>query len=266
MCRARLIFPDLMPDDTLAGGVPRAKRRRLILTVGWLAVVVSRLAPALGQHASAPIQEVPRLLPVTHDGRVLRGFLDGMAVDQYWLRSHDRIRWQTGEPYEFLNGQRLQPLGKDETHCSAFVAAAAQRLGIYILRPPDHSHILLANAQFDWLGGSSARDAGWYPVQSAEEAQRLANRGQFVVAAVKNPQPTVAGHIAIIAPCEKSLAGIAAEGPEISQAGFTNYRATSLQNGFRRHPYAWAPGGGGAIRYFANSADPRRMADVSWKQ
>jgi len=31
-------------------------------------------------------------------------------------------------------------------HCNAFVAAAAKRLNIYILRPADHAQILLTNA------------------------------------------------------------------------------------------------------------------------
>jgi hypothetical protein len=201
-------------------------------------------------------------LPVSSEGRALRAFLDGMAVDRYWLRSNERILWETGEPSEVRDGKILEPLAKDETHCSAFVAAAALRLGIYILRPPEHSHVLLANAQFDWLPSPKAVNSGWSRVATPLDAQRRANAGYFVVAVVKNSDPMLAGHIAVIAPCEKSAPLVMSEGPEVCQAGFTNYRATSLQNGFSLHVGAWEPGGSGTVRFFSNSADPKLIGRV----
>ncbi len=221
-------------------------------------------ATTYGQEAARASPDRGEPLAVTAEGRALRAFLDGMAVELYWLRTRDRVHWQTGVPYEAEEGKLMQPLGKDETHCSAFVAAAAERLGIYILRPPDHSHILLANAQFDWLHTDTAKALGWRSLASPWEAQQCANRGEFVVVAAKNPDPKAAGHIAVIAPCEKPADQVAGEGPEICQAGFTNYRATSLQNGFLRHPGAWVPNAQGTARFFANSADPHRIGDVTW--
>ena len=56
--------------------------------------------------------------------------LDAMHVDQLWLPGLS-VNWRTGKPTEKLV---LHP--KEETHCSAFAAAAAEKLGVYLLRPP----------------------------------------------------------------------------------------------------------------------------------
>ena len=235
-------------------------------TVFLLFTVAANSATIRGQSPSPADPPGWQPLSVSAEGRALRAFLDGMAVERYWLRTHDRILWETGEPFEVRDGHLMQRLGKDETHCSAFVAAAAERLGIYMLRPPEHSHILLANAQYGWLQSQRARELGWSSVATAIEAQQLANRGVFVVAVVKNPDPKAAGHIAVIAPCQKPADRIAIDGPEICQAGFSNYRAAALRRGFRRHPGAWKAGGEGAVRFFANSSDPSRIGDVTWTE
>ena len=47
-------------------------------------------------------------------------------------------------------GSDVSPV-TDPTHCSAFVASFSKQLGVYMLRPPDHSPTLLANAQMRWL-------------------------------------------------------------------------------------------------------------------
>jgi hypothetical protein len=39
---------------------------------------------------------------------------------------------------------------------SAYVAAAALYLDIYILRPPNHPQLRLANSQVSWLGGGGS--------------------------------------------------------------------------------------------------------------
>ena len=67
------------------------------------------------------------------------------------------------------------PKGKDwpallATHCSAFAASEAEKLGIYLLHPPEHSATLLANAQQEWLFGAGTNQ-GWFLVQSPLEAQ-----------------------------------------------------------------------------------------------
>ena len=86
-------------------------------------------------------------------GTRLLAFIEGMQVESDWLAGH-RIVWQTG--------QQDGPDGvgpEDHTHCSAFVAAVALYLDIYVLRPPNHPQELLVDAQVDWLRGAS------FPVQ-----------------------------------------------------------------------------------------------------
>jgi hypothetical protein len=169
--------------------------------------------------------------------------IDSMDVEHRWPAGV-HVDWETGVP----DGQRESNLGK-HTHCSAFVAAAAKRLGIYILRPPDHPQTLLANAQYRWLAAAGSAH-GWQPVEGAEEAQNRANRGDLVVAAYKNHHDDKPGHIAIVRPSGKNAAAIHAEGPQITQAGGTNYRSTTLVQGFAGHPAAWQDN---EVRYYAHT-------------
>jgi hypothetical protein len=169
---------------------------------------------------------------ITAAGRRLGRELDGMGVERLWLSGH-YVRWKTGEATD-----RPVTDGKSHTHCSAFVAATCLKLGIYILRPPDHAESQLANAQCDWLRKEGAKE-GWRRVGDAAEAQRLANRGLLVVAAYRERDDKKAGHVAIVRPAVKSAEALAEEGPQIVQAGMTNYESTSLQRGFRHHPAAW---------------------------
>jgi hypothetical protein len=169
--------------------------------------------------------------------------IDSMDVEHHWPAGV-HVDWQTGVP----DGKRGTPGGK-HTHCSAFVAAAAQRLGIYILRPPEHSQLLLANAQYDWLAREGAGH-GWQPLDGAADAQDRANLGYLVVAAYKNHHEDKPGHIAIVRPSAKSAADIHEEGPQITQAGGTNYRSTTLIQGFAGHPSAWLDN---EVRYYAHA-------------
>jgi hypothetical protein len=84
---------------------------------------------------------------ISPKGLALERFLDGLDVDRRWIAGV-HIDWETGIP----DGKPEKLPGK-HTHCSAFVASAAKKLGIYILRPPEHGQVLLANAQFEWLEG-----------------------------------------------------------------------------------------------------------------
>ena len=178
------------------------------------------------------------------DGARLAAFLDGLQVESRWPAGL-HVDWETGLP----DGKTERFEGK-HTHCSAFVASAAKRLGVYILRPPEHGQTLLANAQFDWLSGRGAGYGyGWKPIPDGYEAQRAANRGYLVVAAYKNPSPTKPGHIAIVRPSGKSRSAIEAEGPQVIMAGLHNYASTTAQHGFADHPGAFA---GGQIAYYAH--------------
>jgi hypothetical protein len=165
-----------------------------------------------------------------------------MDVEHLWLAKR-RVHWKTGEAYGPPPND-----GKPHTHCSSFVAAFCQRREIYILRPPEHSATMLANAQYDWLK-SKGNQFGWTPVNGPLEAQQQANRGLVVVAVYKERDPKRHGHIAIIRPSNRSDASIIANGPQITQAGMDNYKSTSLKEGFKHHRTAWV---GGEIRYYAH--------------
>jgi hypothetical protein len=174
-------------------------------------------------------------------GRQLAQSLDSMNVEQLWLAGKP-IKWKTGEPI----GD--SPPIKGHTHCSAFAAEACRRLGVYLLRPPDHSTVLLANAQYDWLF-KSGKEQGWTQLRDGYRAQHFANEGYVVVAVFKESDPKHPGHIAIIRPSTKTPEKIAMEGPQVTQAGYQNYRSTSLREGFKHHPDAW---GKQRVRYFVH--------------
>ena len=171
--------------------------------------------------------------PISDEGEKLVRFLDSMHVEEHWIAGAI-VEWRTGEP----TGQPIKDDGK-HTHCSQFAAAACERLGIYILRPPEHSAVALANAQFDWLPSEEGKAKGWSPVKDGIAAQDIANRGSLVVAVYKNHDPKKSGHIAIIRPSTKSEAEIKAEGPQVTQAGGTNRNSAPLKAGFSNHPKAF---------------------------
>lgn len=183
---------------------------------------------------------------ITPAGHRLSTFLDELHVERLWQAGH-AVDWQTGERLS-----AAEHGANTATHCSAFVAAAAERLGIYILRPPQHSEHLLANAQFQWLHGEKAREQGWRAVKTPEEAQHLANHGQLVVAVFENPDHRHPGHIAIVRPAIHSEQHLHDVGPQIIQAGEHNYNSTSLAHGFKQHPLAW---GDRYVRFYAHAVE-----------
>lgn len=206
-----------------------------------LSVFVLLLLGLLGHQARAQ----PCCGPITANGQKLSALLDQSGVDHLW-QPHIHINWQTGVPDPARPEWSLHI-----THCSAYAASMAARVGIYLLRPPAHGQGELANAQFRWLQGAGAR-AGWKEVD-ALTAQSLANRGYFVVAVYENRTPHRPGHIAIIRPSEKTAALLNAHGPDEAQAGFHNRVHTTIQQGFAEHKGAWEPDDKGAIRFFAHA-------------
>ncbi len=162
-------------------------------------------------------------------GAELTAFYDSLPVETKWL-SGAKVDWRSGDP---LPGDK-----PGKTHCSAFAAAACERLGVYLLRPPEHPQNGLANAQYDWLLSKGA-ERGWRRLSSMEEAQKAASDGLLVVAVLKNPEPSKPGHIALVRPGAKRKAELEKDGPDVIQAGGTNYKSTTLKNGFRRHPGAF---------------------------
>jgi hypothetical protein len=104
------------------------------------------------------------------------------------------------------------------------------------------------------LAGAGAR-RGWQPLEDAADAQNRANLGYLVIAAYKNHRDDKPGHIAIVRPSGKSAADIRAQGPQITQAGGTNYRSTTLEEGFAGHPAAWRDN---EVRYYAHAVAGHR--------
>jgi len=180
--------------------------------------------------------------PITPKARWLAAQLQSLDVEHKWIAGA-KVDWKSGLP----NGQPETRLG-GHTHCSAFVASAAQRLGVYILSPPQHRQELLANAQSEWLP-TAGRDAGWLPLAGAQEAQDAANLGDLVVASYHNHYDDKPGHIAIVLPSNKNAAEIAAEGPDVMQAATVNSASISIKAGFAGHLHAWRDQ---EIRYYAH--------------
>jgi hypothetical protein len=168
--------------------------------------------------------------------------IDAMGVESKWIAG-EHVYWESGLP----TGVPETSPGK-HTHCSAFVAAAAKKLGVYILRPPEHAQKLLANAQNEWLAEAGAA-RGWRRLANGREAQAAANRGMLVVASYHNHHDDRPGHIAIVRPGTKTPEQIAAEGPDVIQAGSVNATSISIKSGFAGHPAAWRDN---EIAYYAH--------------
>jgi hypothetical protein len=183
-------------------------------------------------------------------GKKLSQKLDSFEVEKHWPAGQ-HINWETGDP----TGVPETTEGK-HTHCSAFVASAAKRLGVYILRPPEHGQQLLANAQSEWLL-SEGPSFGWRHLKTDMEAQSAANEGFLVVASYHNHHDDKPGHIAIIRPSSKGSEAIAAEGPDMIQAGEHNYNVVAAKKGFAGHPAAWREN---EIEYYAHDLDLRTGA------
>jgi hypothetical protein len=114
----------------------RLPRRRLL-------AAVPAVLPLLAL-AGVPAGAQPCCGPVTPNGERLLQRLNASGVDHLWL-PYRHVNWETGE---IENDPHTKPAA---THCSAFVASFSKQLGVYMLRPPDHSPTLLANAQMRWL-------------------------------------------------------------------------------------------------------------------
>jgi hypothetical protein len=155
-----------------------------------------------------------------------------------------KTNWETGEADR---GAEYEGPGQ-QTHCSAFAAAAAKRLDVYLLRPPEHGQQLLANAQAKWLGGSEAQESGWQESAGAQRARATANSRDLVLVVYANPDPHEPGHVAIVRPSEKPAEALERNGPQIIQAGTHNHNSTTVGIGFSSHPDAWPDG----VRYFVH--------------
>ncbi len=214
-----------------------------------IVVLVVALSLCCPFGATPSAESVGSGMRISPSGKALENMLDSMRVDELWLAGH-HVNWKTGMP----DGRPYLKKGA-HTHCSAFVAAVADRLGIYILRPPEHSQIHLANAQVDWLR-VEGNAHGWRDVGSGQEAQKQANEGFLVIAAYKTRNPEKPGHIVVVRPDAKSTEMLLEEGPQITQASTNNFSSTTLRSGFRYHPGAFEHG---KIVFFSHDIPPERL-------
>lgn len=173
-------------------------------------------------------------LVLFEEGKQLSRLYKSMDIEHLW-QSGKHVDWETGvadNPYA-TSGIK--------THCSAFAAAACKKMGIYLLRPPEHSEILLASAQFDWLKSESAHNLGWRQISDPNllnvyiKAQDYANKGMMVVASYKNINPYKPGHIAIVTPSNLSVEEVSKKGPKLIMSSNKNYSSIDFIDGFKRH-------------------------------
>ena len=180
-------------------------------------------------------QEMMALKPAGES--LLKTYLS-MNVENLWIAGH-HIDWMTGI------ADRQNVTEGVSSHCSAFVAAACEIKNIYILRPPEHSQILLANAQARWLPSAAAKSRGWHQIVNNSiiaiyfSAQQYANKGFVVVAVFKSPVENLPGHIALVRPSKISAQSLTDEGPSIIMAGTINHNLISLKMGFKNHIKQW---------------------------
>lgn len=217
------------------------KRFVVLITAFLLSLTVT--AETTTPTTTSTSIDAPCCGPITDAGQKLLRTLDSSNVENLWL-AHRHVNWETGEPDRDLSYQGHE----SATHCSAFAAAMGKKLGVYMLRPPEHGQRLLASAQTAWFASPAGIEQGWRAVSNAQEAQQLANKGELVVVGFQNPNPRKPGHIAIVRPSIKSLALLEQEGPQLTQAGSKNRSDWFARDAFRRHAGAWPNG----VRYFAH--------------
>ena len=222
----------------------------------FLATVVAGLSAGSSvRHSSVVHAQTTQGVPepccgqIAANGQRLAQTIDSLHVEDKWL-AHEHINWKTGDPD--------RPAGYDgpgkATHCSAFVAALGDRLNVYMLRPPDHSQILLASAQAEWFHDKGGESSGWKPLGGPDHeqtAQELANQGVLVVIVYESLNPHTPGHIVVVRPSEKSAERLRREGPQIAQAGTINYSSYVAAQAFIHHAGAWPDG----VRYYWHKVD-----------
>jgi hypothetical protein len=198
-------------------------------------------------------------MALTPAGSKLDSILDSMDVDSLW-RSGEYVYWQTG-----ITMPEAPPASEgyeNDTHCSAFAAAAALRLGVPLLHPNPAPKFVpekhLANAQAKWLDSLPEE---WQSVSGPVEAQSLANQGYFVVISYLNPNVSAScvpesGHIQVVrAHSGRSDAELQSEGPQITQSGVVNFKSATAAHGFSSgyastyKPYPWPDN----VQYYAHA-------------
>jgi hypothetical protein len=170
-------------------------------------------------------------------------FLAGIPVESRWQSGH-HITWTTGQQ------DRADGVAPETaSHCSAFVAAVALALDLYVLRPPNHSQELLTNHQYAWLNGKeypgapNAQASNWQALGLSggpgvlAQAVSRANAGQLVLAAFASADPHKPGHICIMRP--QVWSEDSGSPPLVMSAGTRNYPSIDMKTAFAQHAGAW---------------------------
>ncbi|MFA4876346.1 MAG: hypothetical protein WC586_02960 [Methanoregula sp.] len=219
-------------------------------------VTVAFASPPLAAATQTP----DNTMTITPKGQALARFIDSMNVTSHWLSGTGAINWTTGDP------DLSRPAYSSRvTHCSNFVAAATLRLGVYILRPPEHDQDNLVNAQNDWLNSQVAKDAGWTQIPDAVSAQYYANQGYLVVTSTKGSDrdssdyAKMFGHIAIVRPSVRTRQELVRNGPQLAQAGWIYSANVSLRQGYSGVDGAWNSNGTGSVQFFMHPIDDRTL-------
>jgi hypothetical protein len=231
-----------------AGGWHRF-HKRIIMTSSSMTFSRRRLI-ALFAAAPLPALASPCCGPIRPNGERLRTLLDASDVDHLWLAGK-KVDWVTGIEIGTDSTASL----RHHTHCSAFAAAISMRLGVYLLRPPEHGETLLANGQFHWLESPAGAAHGWRQLTDLILVQTQANLGDMVVAIAENPNNALPGHATIVRPSEIDAETLQRRGPPIIMAGTINFRYAHLDTGMRHHRGAWEPGGTGTLRFYAHAVE-----------
>jgi hypothetical protein len=195
---------------------------------------MKKLSIFVAVMVASTVATAQRSVGITPRGDSLKAFYLSLNVENLWIAGN-HVKWETGE------ADHPDATSGNHTHCSAFVAAACKKLNLYVLRPPEHKQVLLANAQYDWLSGPDALADGWKPVTDNifETAQTLANNGSVVIAVCKNPDEKKPGHAALVLPAEITKRELAQDGPFVIMAGTHNHNKLPLKAGFKSHLIDW---------------------------
>jgi len=253
-----------MHDESDGPQTLKALRRHIgPFAVSFLALGMFAANSAAARHTALVFPATagqPCCGAITAQGNEFSAILDSMNVEKRWL-AREHVDWKSGESDRPPN---YTGPGKS-SHCSAFAAAVGERVYVYMLRPPDHSEILLASAQAEWFHARAGDNAGWKPLLEPNPdiaAQQLANQGNLVVIVYESPDLHKPGHIVIVRPSEKSLDALRKEGPQIVQAGMQNYNSTIAARAFRYHTGAWPNG----VHYYWHAIDWTKVKSPAAQQ
>jgi hypothetical protein len=119
----------------------------------FLVGILLAFAGVLNPQALHAARHWPCCGEITAAGQRLAERLDAMDVEALWL-AHQHVNWETREGGAEYEGPR------QARALQWLAAAAAKRLGVYLLRPPEHGQQLLANAQAKWLGRPEGQESG----------------------------------------------------------------------------------------------------------